>query len=151
MSEVQLKNQIYADMTAALRAKDPKRLAALRLFWAAIRQREIDERISLDDAQVLAVLEKMLKQRRDSISQYAAGNRLDLVAKETEEIDVLQAYLPQQLTAQELEDLIKKSIHDSGANSVKDMGKVMALVKSKAQGRADMGKVSAQIKVLLEK
>jgi len=143
------KDKVYKDMTDALRAKDTKRLAALRLFWAAIRQREIDERIVLDDTQVLSVLEKMLKQRRDSIEQYLAGNRPDLVAKEQEEIDVLAIYLPQQLTEAEVVELIKQAIQDSGANSVKDMGKVMAIVKTKTQGKADMGKVSGMIKEIL--
>lgn len=143
------KDKVYKDMTAALKAQDAKRLAALRLFWAAIRQREIDERIVLDDIQVLSVLEKMLKQRRDSIEQYQAGNRPDLVAKEQDEIDVLATYLPQQLTETEVVELIKQAIQDSGASSIKDMGKVMGIVKTKAQGKADMGKVSGMIKEIL--
>ena len=141
-----LKDRITDDMKTALKAGDKERLATIRLAIAAIKQREVDERISLDDAQVLAVLEKMIKQRREAITQFQTGGRADLVAKETAEIGVLQGYLPAQMSDAELDALIAQSIAASGATSVKDMGKVMALVRPKAQGRADMGQVSARIK-----
>ena len=141
-----LKDRITEDMKTAMRAGEKDRLATLRLALAAIKQREVDERITLDDAQVLAVLEKMIKQRREAIVQFEAGGRQDLVAKETAEIGVLQAYLPAQLTPAELDALISEAIAATGAASIKDMGKVMGLVKPKAQGRADMGAVSARIK-----
>jgi uncharacterized protein YqeY len=141
-----LRDRITDDMKAALKAGDKERLAAIRLALAAIKQREVDERITLDDAQVLAVLDKMIKQRREAITQFQTGGRADLVAKETAEIAVLQGYLPAQLGEAELDELIAQSIAAAGATSVKDMGKVMALVKPKAQGRADLGAVSARIK-----
>src|SRR6202011_3808555 len=134
-----LKDRLTEDMKTAMRAADKERLGTVRLALAAIKQREIDERISLDDGQVLAVLEKMIKQRREAITQFASGGRADLVAKETAEIGVLQHYLPAQLSDAELEALIAKAVVASGAASLKDMGKVMALVKPQAQGRADMG------------
>jgi len=148
------RTKIFEDMTTALREHDQKKLAAIRLFWAAIRQKEIDSRVQgketkLDDTQVLAVLEKMIKQRRDSIEQYTAGNRLDLAAKEAEEIEVLQIYLPQQFTKEELEKIIQEAVQSSGATSTKDVGKVIGLLKTKIQGRADMGAVSARIKEIL--
>jgi uncharacterized protein YqeY len=141
-----LKDRITDDMKAALKAGDKERLATIRLGLAAIKQREIDERITLDDAQVLAVLDKMIKQRREAIIQFQAGGRADLVAKETAEIAVLQGYLPSQMSEAEIDELIAQSIAAAGATSIKDMGKVMALVKPKAQGRADLGAVSARIK-----
>jgi uncharacterized protein len=141
-----LKERITEDMKAAMKAADKERLGTIRLALAAIKQREVDERITLDDAQVLAVLDKMIKQRREAIAQFQSGGRADLVAKETAEIGVLQAYLPSQLSEAEIEELISESIAATGASSVKDMGKVMALVKPKAQGRADLGLVSARIK-----
>jgi len=141
-----LKERITEDMKSALRSGDKERLATIRLALAAIKQREVDERISLDDPQVLAVLEKMIKQRREAITQFESGGRADLVAKETAEIGVLQAYLPSQMSEAEIDELIAQSIAATGAASVKDMGKVMALVKPKAQGRADLGAVSARIK-----
>ena len=141
-----LKERITEDMKSAMRAGEKERLATIRLALAAIKQREVDERIALDDAQVLAVLEKMIKQRREAIAQFASGGRADLVAKETAEIGVLQGYLPAQLTEAELEALIAEAIAATGAASMKDMGKVMAVVKPRAQGRADMGAVSARIK-----
>ncbi|HXZ59379.1 MAG TPA: GatB/YqeY domain-containing protein [Steroidobacteraceae bacterium] len=141
-----LKDRITEDMKAAMKAGEKERLATIRLALAAIKQREIDERITLDDTQVLAVLEKMIKQRREAITQFQTGGRSDLVAKETAEIGVLQSYLPAQMSEAELDELIAQSIAAAGATSVKDMGKVMALVKPKAQGRADMGAVSARIK-----
>ena len=141
-----LKDRLTEDMKSAMRAGEKERLATIRLALAAIKQREVDERISLDDTQVLAVLEKMIKQRREAITQFAAGKRPDLVAKENSEIVVIQAYLPAQLGEAELDTLIGEAIAASGATSVKDMGKVMAAVKPKVQGRADMGAVSARIK-----
>jgi len=141
-----LKERITEDMKTALRAGDKERLAAIRLALAAIKQREVDERISLDDTQVLSVLEKMIKQRREAIVQFERGGRADLVAKESAEIKVLQQYLPAQLSDAEIDALIAEAIAASGAASMKDMGKVMGLVKPKAQGRADMGAVSARIK-----
>lgn len=141
-----LKDRITEDMKTAMKAGDKERLATIRLALAAIKQREVDERITLDDAQVLAVLDKMIKQRREAITQFQAGGRADLVAKETAEIGVLQGYLPAQMSDAEIDELIAQSIATSGAASVKDMGKVMALVKAKAQGRADLGAVSARIK-----
>ena len=141
-----LKERITEDMKAAMKAADKERLGTIRLALAAIKQREVDERITLDDAQVLAVLDKMIKQRREAITQFQSGGRADLVAKETAEIGVLQAYLPAQLTPAELDALISEAIAATGAASIKDMGKVMGLVKPKAQGRADMGALSARIK-----
>ena len=141
-----LRDRITEDMKNAMRAGDKDRLGTIRLILAAIKQREVDERITLDDGQVLSVLEKMVKQRREAITQFQAGGRADLVAKETAEIGVLQGYLPAQLTEAELEALISESIAATGATSVKDMGKVMAAVKPRAQGRADLGAVSARIK-----
>jgi len=141
-----LKERITEDMKAAMKAADKERLGTIRLALAAIKQREVDERITLDDAQVLAVLDKMIKQRREAIAQFQTGGRADLVAKETAEIGVLQAYLPSQMSEAEIDELIAQSIAATGATSVKDMGKVMALVRPKAQGRADLGAVSARIK-----
>ncbi len=141
-----LKDRITEDMKTAMRAGDKERLATVRLALAAIKQREVDERISLDDTQVLAVLEKMIKQRREAITQFASGNRADLVAKETAEIGVLQQYLPAQMSEAEVDALIQEAIQATGAASMKDMGKVMAVVKAKAQGRTDMGALSARIK-----
>ena len=141
-----LKERITADMKTAMRAAEKERRGTVRLLLAAIKQREVDERITLDDGQVLAVIEKMIKQRREAISQFESGGRSDLVAKETAEIGVLQAYLPAQLTPAEIDALIAEAIAATGAASVKDMGKVMGFVKPKAQGRADMGALSARIK-----
>ena len=144
-----MKARITEDMKSAMRSGEKDRLATIRLILAAIKQREVDERIALDDTQVLVVLEKMIKQRREAIAQFEAGNRPDLVAKETAEIGVLQAYLPAQLGEAELDGIIAEAIASTGAASVKDMGKVMAAVKAKAAGRADMGAVSARIKAKL--
>jgi uncharacterized protein len=141
-----LKDRITEDMKTAMKAGARERLATIRLALAAIKQREVDERITLDDPQVLAVLDKMIKQRRESITQFQAGGRADLVAKETAEIAVLQGYLPAQLSEAEIDEAIAQAIAATGAASVKDMGKVMALVKPKAQGRADLGAISARIK-----
>ena len=141
-----LKTRITEDMKSAMRAGDKDRLGTIRLALAAIKQREVDERISLDDAQVLAVLEKMIKQRKEAISQFDSGGRADLVAKETAEIAVLQGYLPARMSDAEIDALIREAIAATGAISIKDMGKVMGAVKAKAQGRADMAEVSARIK-----
>ncbi|MFI4884125.1 MAG: GatB/YqeY domain-containing protein [Steroidobacterales bacterium] len=141
-----LKERITEDMKAALRAGEKQRLATVRLALAAIRQREIDERITLDDGQALAVLEKMIKQRKEAITQFQAGGRADLVAKEGAEITVLETYLPARMSDAELDTLIAGAIAATGATSAKDMGKVMSLVKSQAQGRVDMGTVSARVK-----
>jgi len=129
-----------------MRAKDAERLGTIRMLQAAIKQREVDERITLDDAQVMAVLEKMIKMRKESVEQFKAGAREDLAAKETAEITQLQAYLPQQLSAAEIDAVITAAIASSGATSIKDMGKVVAAVKQQAAGRADMAAVSAIIK-----
>jgi hypothetical protein len=141
-----LRERITEDMKSAMRAGDKDRLGTIRLALAAIKQREVDERITLDDPQVLGVLEKMIKQRREAITQFASGGRADLVSKETAEIEVLQAYLPAQMNPAEIDALIAEAIAATGAASMKDMGKVMAAVKPKAQGRADLGAVSARIK-----
>ncbi len=132
-----------------MRAGEKERLGVIRMITAAIKQREVDERISLDDAQVIAVFEKMVKQRKESLVQFQAGNRQDLVDKESAEIDLLKTYLPSQLGDAELDALIADAIASTGAASVKDMGKVMGVIKSKAQGRADMGTVGAKIKAKL--
>jgi uncharacterized protein YqeY len=141
-----LKERITEDMKSAMRAGEKERLGTIRLALAAIKQREVDERITLDDGQVLAVLEKMIKQRKEAISQFQAGGRADLVAKESAEVSILTAYLPARLSDAELDALIAEAITASGASSPKDMGKVMALVKTQSQGRADMGAVSARVK-----
>ena len=144
-----LKTQLTEDMKTAMKGGDKDRLGVIRLINAAIKQREVDERIVLDDTQTLGVIEKMIKQRKESVVHFEAGKRADLVAKENAEIAALAGYLPQQLSAAELDALIRESIAASGASSVKDMGKVMAAVKAKAAGRADMGAVGARVKALL--
>ena len=144
-----LKERITEDMKSAMRASDKERLSTIRMVQAAIKQREVDERIVLDDTQVLAVLEKMVKQRRESISAFEQGGRADLADKEKAEIQILTAYLPEQLTEAEVDALIQAAIAETGAASMKDMGKVMGAVKAKAAGRADMGAVSARIKAAL--
>lgn len=141
-----LKEQIQEDMKTALRAREKQRLGAIRLIIAAIKQREIDERISLDDTQVIAVLEKMIKQRRDSHSQYAQAGRHDLADQEAFEIAVIQAYMPQPLSEAELGELIEAAVKESGASSPKDMGKVMGILKPRIQGRADMQVISTKVK-----
>jgi uncharacterized protein YqeY len=141
-----LKDRITEDMKTAMRAGEKERLATIRLILSAVKQREVDERISLDDSQVLAAIEKMIKQRKEAITQFEAGGRADLVAKETAEIVILQTYLPAQMSDADIDGLIAEAIASTGAGSIKDMGKVMAAVKAKAQGRADMGAVSARIK-----
>lgn len=144
-----LKARITDDMKAAMRAKDTARLGTVRLLLAAIKQREVDERTELDDAAVSAVVEKLIKQRRDSISQFRAAGRDDLVAAEAAELAILQAYLPEPLSAAEIEAAVAAAIAESGAASPKDMGKVMGLLKPRLAGRADMGQVSALIKARL--
>ncbi|CAN1522141.1 COG1610 Uncharacterized conserved protein [Methylophilaceae bacterium] len=136
-------------MKTAMRAKDSARLGAIRLLQAAIKQREVDERIELNDADVLAAIEKMLKQRRDSISAYEGANRHDLADVEKFEVSVLQTYLPQQLTDAEVAALLEQAITDTGADGIKDMSKVMAAIKPLVVGRADMGKLSGLIKTRL--
>ena len=149
MSGSTLKERIDDDMKAAMRARDKERLAAIRLILAAIKQREVDERRELDDAAVLSVLDKMVKQRRESIAQYEQAGREDLAAKERAELAVIQAYLPSPLSEAEIEALVDEAVAAAGARSVKDMGKVMALLKPKVQGRADMGAVSKRVRARL--
>lgn len=146
-----LKQQITEDMKTAMRARETARLGAIRLLLAAMKQREVDERIELTDADVVAIIEKMLKQRRDSISQYKAANRQDLVDVEEFEVTVLQGYMPQQLSEAEIASAIAEAIAATGATGPQDMGKVMGVVKPKLAGRADMGKVSGLIKAQLTK
>lgn len=144
-----LKQQLTDDMKTALKGGDKPRLGVIRLINAAIKQREVDERIELDDGQVLAVLEKMLKQRRDSVMQYEAAARNDLADQEKYEIGVIQHYLPAQLSDAEIDAAISAAIAESGAGGARDMGKVMGAIKAKVAGRADMGQVSQKIKVAL--
>ncbi len=144
-----LKERITDDMKAAMRAKDSERLGTIRMITAAIKQREVDERITLEDTQVLSIIEKMIKMRKESAAQFTSGGRDDLAAKENKEIELLQVYLPAQLSDDELNALIQEAITGSGAASIKDMGKAMALLKQKAQGRADMAAASAKLKARL--
>ena len=144
-----LKARITDDMKSAMRAKETARLGTIRLLLAAIKQKEVDERAELDDAAVGAIVEKLIKQRKDSISQFQAAGRDDLVAAEQAELAVLQAYLPEQLSAAEVEAAVAAAIAESGASSAKDMGRVMGLLKPRLAGRADMGQVSALIKTRL--
>jgi len=144
-----LKEQITNDMKTAMKSGDKERLGVIRLILAGIKQREVDERIELDDAQVLAVIEKMIKQRRDSISQFRAAAREDLAAKEEFEVGVIQGYMPAQLSDADIDAIIAKAIADSGAASAKDMGKVIGLVRPQVAGRADMGKISGVVKAKL--
>jgi uncharacterized protein len=141
-----LKQQITEDMKTAMRAKDSARLGAVRLLLAAIKQKEVDERIELDDAAVIVIVEKLLKQRKDSATQYHAAGRQDLADQENFEIGVLTAYMPQALGAEEVAALIQQAIVDTGASSARDMGKVIAWLKPKLAGRADMAAVSGQVK-----
>jgi len=141
-----LKQKITEDMKVAMRAGDAKRRDTIRLLQAAIKQREVDERIELDDAAVVAAIEKMLKQRKDSITQYEAAGRNDLADIEKEEVVVLSAYMPQALSDSEIESLVNEAISSSGAKGMQDMGKVMAILKPNLAGRADMGKVSTLVK-----
>ena len=144
-----LKERITEDMKNAMRAKESERLGTIRMITAAIKQREVDERITLDDTQVLSVIEKMIKTRKESIVQFKSGGREDLVARETKEIELLQGYLPSQLSESEVDALIASAIAESGATSIKEMGKAMALLKQKAQGRTDMAAASAKLKAKL--
>ena len=144
-----LKERITEDMKAAMRSGEKERLGVIRMITAAIKQREVDERIMLDEPQVLSVLEKMIKQRKESVTQFQAGNRVDLVNKETAEIALLQAYMPAALGDAEIDALIGAAISSSGATSIKDMGKVMAQLKPKLAGRADMAAVGSKIKARL--
>ena len=144
-----MKDRITEDMKSAMRAKEAARLSTIRLLLAAMKQREVDERITLTDADVLSIIDKMIKQRKDSIAQFEAGGRADLVAAEKAEVDVLSAYLPQQLTDSEVGALIDAAIAKTGAAGVAGMGKVMAELKPQISGRADMGKVSGMVKARL--
>jgi uncharacterized protein len=144
-----LKERITDDMKAAMRSGEKERLGLIRMITSAIKQREVDERITLDDTQVLSVLDKMIKQRRESLVQFKAGNRQDLVDKEAAEITLLQGYLPAQLSDADIDALIAAAIISTGAASIKDMGKVMAVIKAKAKGSADLAKVGALIKARL--
>jgi uncharacterized protein YqeY len=144
-----LKAKITEDMKSALRAKEAQRLSAIRLLLAAIKQREVDERIELTDADVLAIVDKQIKQRRDSITQYQAANRQDLVDAETFELNLLAAYLPEQLSEAEVGEEIARAIAESGAKGMPDMGKVMGLLKGRLAGRTDMGKVSGWVRARL--
>ena len=144
-----LKIRINEDMKAALRARDSRRLSAIRLLMAAMKQREVDERIELDDAGIVAVIEKMLKQRRDSIQQYEAAKRQDLADVEKFEVEVLTGYMPAALSPAEIDAAVAEAVAASGARGAQDMGKVMGLLKPKLAGRADMGQVSARVKAAL--
>ena len=141
-----LRDRLQDDMKSALRAKDKERLAAIRLILAGIQQREVDERITLDDSQIIGVLERMLKQRRESITQFQSAGREDLVARESFESEIIRGYMPAALTDLELDALIASALEATGATTARDMGRVMSVIKDQAQGRADMGKVSARVK-----
>jgi len=146
MTSASLKSQITDAMKEAMRAREKDKLGAIRLIQSEIKRIEVDERIELDDTRVLAVLDKMLKQRRDSLKQFADAGRQDLADKEQAEIDVIQGFMPAPLSETELEDLVAKAVADSGAESMRDMGKVMALLKPQVQGRADMAVISKAVK-----
>lgn len=149
MADSELKSRITEDMKAAMRAREKERLGVIRLILAAIKQREVDERIELDDTQVLAVLDKMIKQRRDSIEQYSNAGRDELAAKEQAEVEIIQQYMPAELSDAELEKLIQECVAAVNASGMQDMGKIMAELKPKVQGRADMGKVSQKVKAAI--
>jgi len=144
-----LREQINEDMKTAMKARNAEKLAAIRLLQAALKQKEVDERIEITDDIVLAVIEKMLKQRKDSIEQYTAGKRLDLVAREEFEVGILSAYMPAQLSEDEVRAILDSVIAETGATTAKDMGKVMNALRAKVAGRADMGKLSAIVKARL--
>ncbi len=144
-----LRDQINQDMKAAMRSKDEARLSAIRMLWAAIQRREVDERITLDDTQVLSVVEKTVRQSRDAVEQFIKGNRPDLADKENRDIAFWEIYLPAQASDEEVAKLVREAIAATGAASIKDMGKVVGALKPKLQGRADMGKVSALVKAQL--
>jgi len=145
----ELKQRINDDVKNAMRGKDKDRLTTLRMIMSAIKQKEVDERIELDDTQILAVLDKMAKQHRDSITQFQQAGRDDLVEKENRELAIVQIYLPVQLSDAEIQQLLQEAIRETGASSMQDMGKVMAVLKPKLQGRADMGKISGLVKTRL--
>jgi uncharacterized protein len=144
-----LKDQITDDMKAAMRAREADRLSAIRMLLAAVKQREVDDRITLDDAQIHAVVERLIKQRRDAIAQFESGGRQDLADREKFEVSVLSVYLPKQADAQEIAAAVAQAIADSGASGPQDMGKVMAVLKAKLAGRADMSAISARVKAAL--
>ena len=144
-----LREKINDDMKAAMKAREPDKLGAIRLLQAALKQKEVDERVELTDDMVLTIIEKMLKQRKDSIEQFTTGNRLDLAAKEEFEVGILSAYMPQQLSETEVAEILNVVIAETGAASAKDMGKVMNALRPKVAGRADMGKLSGMVKARL--
>ena len=144
-----LREKINDDMKAAMKARETEKLGAIRLLTAALKQKEVDERIEITDGIVLAIIEKMLKQRKDSIAQFTTGNRLDLAAKEEFEVGILSAYMPQQLSEADVAEILNGVINETGATSAKDMGKVMNALRPKVAGRADMGKLSAMVKARL--
>ena len=144
-----LKDKINDDMKSAMRAKEMDRLGTIRLLLSAMKQKEVDERVTLTDADIISILNKMIKQRRESIVQFQAGNRPELAAKEEQEIQVLSVYLPQQMNDSEIDALIDEAIKNTNAKTIKEMGAVMAFIRNKAQGRADMAKVSEKIKAKL--
>lgn len=149
MTDSALKQRIIEDMKTAMRSKDAARLGVIRLILSEVKQREVDERIMLDDTQVFAVLNKMIKQRRDSIEQFGAANRQDLVDKETAELAVVQEYLPAALSDSEVDAIIAEAVATSGAKTIKEMGALMNVLRPKLQGRADMGEVSKKVKAHL--
>ena len=146
-----LKEQITEDMKSAMRAKEAERLGTIRLLLAAIKQREVDERITVDDAGIIAIIEKLIKQRKDSIEQFQKAGRTDLVDQESKELAILQAYMPAQLSAVEVQSAIQKVIADLGASGPQDMGKVIGALKAQLAGKADMGMVSGLVKAALTK
>lgn len=147
MSE--LKNRIQEAVISSMKSGDKARLATIRLMTSAMKQIEVDERIELDDARIIVILDKMVKQRRESISQFKTAGRDDLVQKESDEIDIIQEFLPQALSEEEVDEIVNQAIEQTGASSIKEMGKVMGLVKPQIVGRADMGEVSGRIKAIL--
>ena len=146
MSDMALKSRLQSDMKTAMKARDKPRLAVIRLILAAVKQREVDERIELDDQQLLAVLDKMVKQRQESVRQYQSAGRDDLATAEQAEIAIIQTYLPAMLTPDEVAAIIQQAVSDTGAASMRDMGQVMAVIKPKVQGRADMAEISQAVK-----
>ena len=144
-----LKSRIVEDMKAAMRAREPAKLSTIRMLLAGIKQKEVDERVELSDEDVVVIIEKMIKQRRESIAQFEAGARLDLAAAEKAEIEVLRAYMPEPLTPEEIDALIAAVVEETGASGASAMGKVMAALKARLSGRADMGQVSAKVKAKL--
>ncbi|MEM6405479.1 MAG: GatB/YqeY domain-containing protein [Pseudomonadota bacterium] len=146
MSDMALKSRLQSDMKTAMKARDKPRLAVIRLILAAVKQREVDERIELDDQQLLAVLDKMVKQRQESVRQYQSAGRDDLATAEQAEIEIIQAYLPAMLTPDEVTAIIQQTVSDTGAASMRDMGQVMAVIKPQVQGRADMAEISQAVK-----